>query len=94
MTNKVTLTSEEALQIWGEEESDNYIQVDIIFAGDWRWGNNYNIVIKDKTTEKFYQAILKEQSGNNYHVSWEDGPVTFTEVERVEVKSFAWKEVK
>lgn len=92
--NKITLSSEEALQIWGEEESDNYIQIDNIFAGEWRWGNNYNVVIEDKTTGKYYQGLLKEQIGDNYHVNWEDEPVTFTEVERVEVKSYAWKVVE
>lgn len=92
--NKITLSSKDAVDLWQSEVLGNYEVADQIYQGEWRWGNIYDVVIRDIITDKFYLASLKEQSGDHYHVSWEDYDVTFEEVEKVEKISYEYKKVK
>lgn len=92
MSETITLDRDEALRLWGSEETDNYELIDQVYIGQWRWGNDYQIVIKDKATERLYAAGVKEQTGDHYYISWEDlGQVVFTEVIRVERIDYSYR---
>lgn len=92
MSETVTLDRDEVLRLWGSEETDNYRVIDQVYQGEWRWGNDYQIVIEDKATERLYAADIKIQTGDHYYVSWEDmGQVVFTEVIRIERIDYSYR---
>ena len=90
----LTLTSEEAMAIW-HEESTRFEQVDQVFIDTWRWGNLYNLIVRDIANDKFYSAPIRIQAEPHYYVNWEDfDEVEFLEVEKVAVTTYKWQTVK
>lgn len=94
MTDKLVLESERAIALCAGEPDDEYEYVDSEFAGEWRWGVSYQVVIKDKQG-KFWGVTYREQIGDHYYNSLEDGgTVHFYPVEAVEVTSYEYKRIK
>lgn len=95
MTDKLVLDSERAIALTVGELDDEYEYVDSEFAGEWRWGVSYQVVIKDKKQGKLWGVTYREQVGDNFYSSLEDGgTVHFYPVEAVEVTSYEYKRIK
>ena len=95
--SKVKIPSEDA-QCFYHEQTDDTLNgfrfVDIQFAGEWRWGNSYQLIIQDALTDKFYSTIVQEQTGDHWYLSLENkDEVTFEEVERLEKITYEYKKV-
>lgn len=89
----IELKSKDAIQLWQEEVFGTYEIVDQVFVETWRWGNRYDVIIKDTRTGKLYSALVSVQGGDNYYISWEDYAVTFEEVEKIEKVTYEYKKV-
>lgn len=81
----------------GEIEDDCYERITSRYAGQWRWGVNYELIIKDLATGKFFAAICQEQIGDHYYNSFDpevtSSPITFEEVVPVEVTTVKYEKV-
>ena len=94
MTDKLILDSDRVIAIDAGEDDDEYTLVDSEFAGEWRWGATYQIVIKDKQNN-LWGTTYRVQSGDNYYNSLEDGgSVHFYPVEAVVVTTTEYKRIK
>lgn len=97
---KIKLEAELAASLYHGEEDDCYELVAIEYQGEWRWGVNYWVVIKDLATNKFFATICQEQTGDHYWNTFEgDGafssvsPIEFTEVVPKEVTTIKYVKV-
>lgn len=84
MSNLV-LESSKVLDLTEGVPVNGYEFVESEFAGEWRWGVRYELIIKDDSGN-FWGTTYEIQSGDNYHNSLEDGPVHFYPLNAVEVE--------
>jgi hypothetical protein len=91
---KIKLEPELAYSLYCGEPDDCYELVKAQYYGQWRWGVNYRVIIKDLATGKFFAAICQEQIGDNFYNSFdeESSPIEFVEVVPVEVTTTKYKE--
>lgn len=65
-----------------EEDGGNLFEVVRTnhFVGEWRWGNTYELVIKD-LVGNYWRTYYRESSGDGDWRTFDDGhPITFTRV--------------
>lgn len=80
-----TFTSEEAIDLWHEGWVRGFVQEELEFIEEWRWGNSYYVIIRHEDSGKLFAAPIRVQTGDHYHVSWEDDSIVeFQEVKKVE----------
>lgn len=91
--NKLILDSERAIAICDGELDSEYTFVYSEFAGEWRWGVCYWVIIKD-SSDNLWGVDYRVQIGDNYYNSLEDGgSAHFYPVEAVEVTTTEYKRV-
>jgi hypothetical protein len=84
VTDKLVLESDRANNLVNGVLDDEYEFVDSEYAGLWRWGVMYEVIIKDKLTGKLWGVTYQEQIGDHYYNSLDDGNVHFYPVEGFE----------
>jgi hypothetical protein len=72
VSDKLVLDPERAIELINGEEDYDYEFIDSEYAGEWRWGVSYEVIIKDKETGKLWGTVYREQVGDNYYNSLED----------------------
>lgn len=95
---KIKLEPELVYDLYTDEiEDDCYRFVTVNYYGQWRWGVNYELVIQDKVTGKYFAAICQEQTGDHYYNSFDpehvSSPIEFYEVEPYEITLTKYKKV-
>lgn len=95
--SKLTIPSEDALSFYQEEHNEivNDLRfVDKRYYGEWRWGIQYELIVEDVRTRRYYATVVNEQSGDHWYLSLEnDDETEFYEVERIEVKTYEYKRI-
>ena len=93
--SKLKISSEDAQKLYHEEsdESINGVRfVDKQYYGEWRWGIQYQFVVQDVLTEKFYSTVVNEQSGDHWYLSLEgEEQITFDEVIQIPVTTYEYR---
>jgi hypothetical protein len=93
--SKLKIPTEDALDLYHSQsgEQNGVIFVAKEFMGEWRWGVTYQLVVQDKLTEKYYEKIVQEQSGDHWYLSLEEEAeeTEFDLVERVAVVTYEYK---
>ena len=92
---KIKLEPELAFSLYTNMPDDCYETAAVEHYGEWRWGINYRLIIKDLATGKFFAAICQEQIGDHYYNSFEEAssPIEFTEVVPEEIITIKYKDV-
>jgi hypothetical protein len=93
--SKLILESQRAIDIINGEITDDseYVLVNSEYAGEWRWGVSYEVVIKD-SEGKLWGTTYNQQSGDHYYNSLEDGPVHFYPVEAIEKTVIEYRRIR
>lgn len=96
MSDKLILDSDKTMMlIDGHPDVTDYTFVTSEFAGEWRWGTSYEVIIKDDATGKLWGTTYNQQIGDNYYNSLEDGDsVHFYPVEAVEKTVVEYRRLK
>ena len=90
--SKLKIPSEDAQRLWAGEDLSSLRYVTKEFIDEWRWGVNYQLVIQDRLTDKYYSTIVQEQTGDRWYLSLEDyDETTFDEVVRVPVTTYEYR---
>jgi len=74
-------------------DTNGYVYIANNFVGEWRWGVNYELVIKD-SAGNYWATVYQEQTGDNYHNSLEDNSAHFYPVVPEEKVITTYKRVK
>jgi hypothetical protein len=90
----ITIDPKESIKLSAWHNTDSYQTVSCEVIDEWRWGNVYELVVKD-SEGKFWATVYKEQSGDNYYNFMEDeDEVEFYQVEPVEVVKVTYRRIK
>jgi hypothetical protein len=93
--SQLTIPSEDAQELYHEESDGPVNGVRFVakeYYGEWRWGIQYQLVVQDVLTEKFYQVIVNEQCGDVWYLSLEDeDQITLDEVVRIPVTTYEYR---
>lgn len=97
MDKIIKLEPELVYHLYVGEDDDCYKVIDCIFAGEWRWGVNYELVIQDNVTGKYFSAICQEQIGDHYYNSFDpefaSSPITFHEVVPKAITTYRYERI-
>lgn len=92
---ELVIPSEDAIKLYQEHSSTPVNGVRFVtceFYEEWRWGNRFQVIVQDVLTDKFYSSVVTEQSGEYYHLDWEDEEsISFDEVVPVETITTTYK---
>ncbi len=69
---KVTISSETAQKLTAYDKTDVYETVDKDVVDEWRWGNVYELIARNKQDGTLWGFTYREQSGDHYYNSLEE----------------------
>lgn len=93
MSKQLILDSPTVIKLTEGYNVEGYRFVTSNFAGEWRWGVNYEIIIQDAQGD-LWGTIQQIQVGDQYYNSLEDGNVYFYPVESEVVPTVEYRRVK
>ncbi len=96
METKLCIDVESAQELAASCDSEDYTFVDIEFLGEWRWGNEYQVVFKG-AEDNFWAFDYKESVGDNYWSSIDSSEANFVDcykVERTPITTYKYTKVE
>ncbi len=73
---KISVESSRALKLACGDKDDLYEHVQQEIIDEWRWGNVYELIVRNKKDGTLWGFTYQEQSGDRYHNSLENEPMT------------------
>jgi hypothetical protein len=91
--NKLTIPAEVAEELATAANCREFTFVHIEFLGEWRWGNEYQVVFMN--SEGYWAFDYKESVGDQYwsSISSTAGVVCYS-VERIEVTTYKYEKIE
>jgi hypothetical protein len=74
MNKELTITSQQAQELAAASHTGLYTFIHVEFLGEWRWGNEYQVVFMD-SDNNYWAFEYKESVGDNYWSSIDESQV-------------------